>query len=208
MPDATNNLDSFVEVHAILKSHAVNLEKIVSDLRLLSSDLANQHEVSIPRKQVGSSIMPGKINPVIPEYVIGAVHKVYANDSLIASLSGKGDLDLNPYLPVIGHAMLESLKLLLGINQTLRDNMIQELTVHTHVALERLYQSPAITTALSPHIGYHKAYDLARIMKENHIDVFEANNQARYVDDARLKRLLTSENLLKTGFRIDDLLES
>ena len=69
MPDTTSNLDSLVEVHAILKSHAVNLEKMVSDIRLLSSDIINK-EMNIPQKQVGSSIMPGKINPVIPEFVI------------------------------------------------------------------------------------------------------------------------------------------
>ena len=73
LSDATNNLDSFVEVHAILKAHAVNLEKMVNDLRLLSSDLSHK-EISIPRKQIGSSIMPGKVNPVIPEFVISVAH--------------------------------------------------------------------------------------------------------------------------------------
>ena len=81
LQDATCNLDSFVEVHAILKAHAVNLEKMVSDIRLLASDMAGSQEIEIPKKQVGSSIMPGKINPVIPEFVISVAHKVYTNDS-------------------------------------------------------------------------------------------------------------------------------
>lgn len=208
MPDATSNLDPFVEVHATLKAHAVNLEKMVSDLRLLSSDLANQHEVEIPRKQVGSSIMPGKVNPVIPEFVIGAVHKIYSNDNLVSSMAGQGNLELNPYLPLIGHAVIESLRLLRGINQTLKDNMMDHLSVNTRVALERLYQSPSITTTLSPYLGYNKASDLARLMKEENIDIFEANSQLHYIDEEKLKSLLSSDNLLKMGFRIDDLLES
>ena len=91
LSDATNNLDSFVEVHAIIKSHAVNLEKMVGDIRLLSSDLMNQKELNLPQQQVGSSIMPGKVNPVIPEFVISVAHKIYANDQLISSLCAQGD---------------------------------------------------------------------------------------------------------------------
>ena len=81
LSDATSNLDPLVEVHGILKAHAVNLEKMVNDLRLLASDLHESHEVQLPKKQVGSSIMPGKVNPVIPEFVVSAAHKVYGNDS-------------------------------------------------------------------------------------------------------------------------------
>lgn len=76
--DATANLDSFVEVHAILKSHAVNLEKMVNDLRLLGSDIIENKAINLPRRQVGSSIMPSKVNPVIPEYVISLAHRIYS----------------------------------------------------------------------------------------------------------------------------------
>ncbi len=208
MPDATSNLDAFVEVHATLKAHAVNLEKMVSDLRLLSSDLANQHEVTIPQQQVGSSIMPGKVNPVIPEFVVGSVHKIYANDNLISSLAGQGNLELNPYTPIIGHAVIESLKLLKGINQTLKDNMMDRLGVNTKIAWERLCQSPAITTALSPYLGYHKANNLALLMKNEQMDIFEANDHYQYIPREKLESLLTPDNLLKMGFRIDELRES
>jgi aspartate ammonia-lyase len=208
MPDTTSNLDSFVEVHATLKAHAVNLEKMVSDLRLLGSDFMQQNEVSLPQQQVGSSIMPGKVNPVIPEYVISAVRKIYASDSLISSLSGLGNLELNPYLPLIGHTLLESLKLLKGINQTLRKNMIDSLMVNTKNALSRLYKSPAVTTALSPYIGYHKASDLARYMKEKNVDILSANKHYNYLKEEELKNLLKPDSLVKMGFRISELLES
>jgi aspartate ammonia-lyase len=207
LSDATNNLDSLVEVHSIIKSHAVNLEKMASDLRLLASDLANQHEVSIPQVQVGSSIMPGKINPVIPEYVISAAHKVYSNDALISSLSGKGNLELNAYIPTIGHALLDSLKLLIGADKTIKENLINGLQVFPQVALERLYNSPSVTTALSPVIGYNKASELAKLMKSEQIDVFEANKRLNYISEKKLNNVLKPSGLLKLGYQIKDLLD-
>jgi len=206
MPDATNNLDSLVEIHAILKSHAVNLEKMVSDIRLLASDVVGQGEISIPKKQVGSSIMPGKVNPVIPEFVISAAHKVYSNDMLISSLSAQGCLDLNAYLPVIGHALLESIKLLIAANKTLRDNLFNELKIDTVKAEERLYNSPSITTALSPHIGYHKAAELANEMKNSSCSIFEANKKLQIIGQQKLKQILSPQNLLKMGFSMDDII--
>ncbi|MDK2979451.1 MAG: aspartate ammonia-lyase, partial [Bacteroidales bacterium] len=186
MPDATSNLDTLVEVHAILKSHAVNLEKMVSDIRLLSSDLIGNNEVSIPHKQVGSSIMPGKVNPVIPEFVISSSHKIYANDSLVSSLSAQGCLELNAYLPIIGHAILESINLLIAANKTLKQNLFNGLTINNQKAEERLFKSPAITTALSPHIGYHKATELAKEMKTSGLDIFQANEKLQIIDTKKL----------------------
>lgn len=205
LSDATNNLDSFVEVHAILKAHAVNLEKMVSDIRLLASDVAGIHDVNIPQRQVGSSIMPGKVNPVIPEFVISAAHKIYSNDMLISSLSAQGCLDLNAYLPTIGHALLESLKLLIAADKTIADNLIAGLTISSGTGASRLFKSPAITTALSPLIGYRKALLLAKEMKTSGCDIFEANKKLNLIDEEKLKNVLKPENLLKTGFTLNDL---
>lgn len=205
MPDATSNLDSLVEVHAILKAHAVNLEKMVSDIRLLSSDLVGRKEISIPQKQTGSSIMPGKINPVIPEFVISAAHKIYANDILISSLSAQGCLDLNAYFPVIGNALLESIKLLIASNKTLKENLFKGLEIDSKSAEKRLFKSPAITTALSPYIGYHKAAQLAKEMKNNNLDIFGANEKLQIMSTEKLKMILQPQNLLKTGFTLNDL---
>ena len=205
LSDATNNLDSLVEVHAILKAHAVNLEKMVSDIRLLASDVAGIHGVVIPQRQVGSSIMPGKVNPVIPEFVISASHKIYSNDMLISSLSAQGCLDLNAYLPVIGHALLESLKLLIAANHTVSENMIAGLSISPGTGASRLFRSPAITTALVPLIGYSKAVLLAKEMKASTCDVFEANRILNVLDQEKLKNMLKPENLLKTGFTLNDL---
>jgi aspartate ammonia-lyase len=207
MPDATSNMDKWVEVHAILKAHAVNMEKIVSDLRLLASGLGASQEIRLPERQVGSSIMPGKVNPVIPEYIISSAHRIYANDQLITSLAAQGCLELNAYLPEIGCSMLESLKLLISMNRSIKDQMLEGLEIDEEKARARLYGSPAVTTALSPLIGYHKAAELASFMKEERCTVFEANKKLELLDQSRLEKLMEPDQLLKKGFTMNDIRE-
>jgi aspartate ammonia-lyase len=192
-------------MHATLKAHAVNLEKMVSDIRLLASDIAVNGGLSIPKKQAGSSIMPGKVNPVIPEFVISSSHIIYANDMLISSLSAQGCLELNAYLPVIGNAIIESLKLLISCNVTLLSNLFEGLTVSEISGYNALMSSPSLTTALSPYIGYHKAAEIAKLMKEKDWDIFTANSELKILDDAKLRIILQPGNLLKLGFSLEDL---
>jgi aspartate ammonia-lyase len=205
LTDSTSNLDRWVEIHATLKAHAVNLEKMVRDIRLLSSDISGNKLLVIPEKQVGSSIMPGKINPVIPEFVISAAHKVYSNDVLISSLAGQGCLELNAYLPVIGTAIIETLNLLISSDDTLLHNLFDGLTINEAAGYDALMKSPSVTTALIPYIGYHKASEIARVMKENKIGVFEANSLLKVIDDEKLLTILAPSNLLKLGYSIEDL---
>ncbi len=207
LTDATCNMDRWVEVHAILKAHAVNLEKIVSDLRLLASGVSNPSEIELPAKQVGSSIMPGKVNPVIPEFVISSAHRIYANDQLITSLSAQGCLELNAYLPEIGCAMLESLKLMISMNRAIHKKMLDGLMVGEEVARRKLFRSPAVTTALSPLIGYHRAAELAKEMKATGKDIFEANEELNILGKNKLEQLMEPGNLLKKGFTMDDIRE-
>jgi len=204
LSDATANQDGFVEVHAILKAHAVNLEKMVSDLRLLGSDLFQNREVHLPQKQVGSSIMPGKVNPVIPEFVISSTHKIYANDMMISNLSGQGCLDLNAYLPSIGHALLDSIKLLIASNKTLAENLYKELKIKSNPIEDSLLKNPSVATALSPYVGYHKAAKLAKEMKKYQISILEANEKLKIIDVQSLEKLIKPEELLKLGFIIGD----
>jgi aspartate ammonia-lyase len=205
LSDATSNLDKWVEIHATLKAHAVNLEKMSSDLRLLASDIAGDKIIKIPERQVGSSIMPGKINPVIPEFVISAAHKVYSNDNLISSLCGQGAFELNAYLPVIGCSIIESLSLLISSNSTLLANLFSGLIINEAAGYNALIYSPSVTTALSPYIGYHKAAEVASLMKEKKIDIFEANRILKVIEDEKLKSILQPGNLLKLGFSLDEL---
>jgi aspartate ammonia-lyase len=207
LTDITVNQDSLVEVHAILKAHAVNLEKMVSDLRLLSSGLSGQKELRIPERQAGSSIMPGKVNPVIPEYVISAAHQVYSNDQLITTLAAQGNFELNPYLPSIGHAMIGSLKLLISMNTAISDHLLAGLEIDATAAASRLFHSPAVTTALSPLIGYHRAAALSAYMKKQEVDIFAANDALDIVPREKLKKVMTAEYLLKKGFQVKDIVE-
>ncbi|MFB6319307.1 lyase family protein [Saccharicrinis sp. FJH54] len=205
MHDATGNLDSFVEIHAILKAHAVNLEKMVNDLRLLASDTHVIKELEIPKQQVGSSIMPAKVNPVIPEFVISASHTVYSNDILISNLCAQGCLELNAYLPVIGHKLLDSLKLLIASCQTLKKNMIEGIRINSDTAYNKLIHSPAIATALLPVLGYHKSAELAKAMTANQQSIFEANASLQLIEAEKLESLMKPENLLKEGFSLKDI---
>jgi len=207
LPDSTSNMDKWVEVHAILKAHAVNMEKMVSDLRLLASGLNTQREIRLPERQVGSSIMPGKVNPVVPEFVISSAHRIYANDQLITSLAGQGCLELNAYLPEIGCAMLESLKLMVAMNRATRESLLNGLEVNEDVSRKRLFQSPSVTTLLSPLIGYHKAGELASEMKKRGTDIFSANRSLGMMPEEKLEALMQPENLLRKGFTVNDIRE-
>jgi aspartate ammonia-lyase len=206
LSDATSNLDKWVEIHATLKAHAVNLEKISSDLRLLASDASGHRSITLPERQVGSSIMPGKINPVIPEFVISASHKIYSNDVLISSLCSQGTLELNAYLPVIGYAIIESINLLISCDSSLLNNLFEGLSVNEVSGYNALILSPSVTTALTPHIGYHKAAEIAQLMKGSQMDIFEANRTLKAIDESKLKAILQPGNLLKLGFSLDDLI--
>ncbi len=204
LADVTQNQDSLVEVHAILKALAVNLEKISSDLRILASNLNGSSEVKIPARQVGSSIMPAKVNPVIVEYVICEAHKVYANDQLITSLAASGCLDLNAYIPTIGDALLSSIQSLTNACRSLADNLIADLVIDQQKAESRLFESPAVTTAIAVFTGYHQAAILSKYMTENNCSVFEANRVLKIVTDEQLKKILDPARLTKLGFNISD----
>ncbi len=205
LTETTSNMDSWVEIHAILKAHAVNLEKMVADIRLLGSDILQNKEMQLPVMQAGSSIMPGKVNPVIPEFVISAAHKIYANDQLITHLSAQGVLELNAYLPVIGHAIIESLKLLIACNKTIGNNLLNDLLIFEDKAKATLYKSPSVCTALSPIIGYHKATELTNYMKEAQCSIFEANEKLKILDTNELAKYMEPDFLLQKGFSIKDI---
>ncbi len=201
LTDVTQNFDSFVEVHSTLKAHAVNLEKISNDLRILASDLSHK-TVEFSVVQAGSSIMPGKVNPVINEYVISVCHQVYANDILISNLCGQGLLELNAYLPIIGKAMIESLKLLISANICLSEKILNNIKINENISLQLLYKSPSITSALIPYIGYHKATEVAIYMKEKNKDIFSANKELNFIDEQKLTKLLDPSSLNQLGFSL------
>ncbi len=207
LADTTANHDDLVEAHAILKAFAVNMEKMVGDLRLLASDIVAGKTLSIPAVQMGSTVMPGKVNPVIPEYVISCARKVYANDMLITDLAAKGCLELNAYLPLMGHAFLDSLDLLIDACNSAAGKLVCGLVVDEKASVAQVYHSPSVVTALNPVIGYHSAARLAEKMNSENLDVFQANKELNLVDDDFLKEIMKPEKLLQAGFTINDLLK-
>ncbi len=148
----TANADVFVEVSAILKAHAVNLIKISNDLRLMNL----LSEIRLPELQAGSSIMPGKVNPVLAEAAIQTGIKVIANDGIVTEAAARGTLQINEFLPLLGHALLESLDLLVNIDDLLSTH-VQGIRANREKCLEYFNASPMIITALLPVIGYEEA---------------------------------------------------
>jgi len=160
--DATQNADVFVEVSGTLKACAASLLKVSGDLRLLSSGPeAGLGELRLPPRQAGSSIMPGKVNPVIPEAVSQAALLVFAHDQAIATAAGLGSLELNPFLPLIAHSLLESLDLLERGASMLAGLCVAGLTADEERCRRHVDGSTATATALVPLLGYERASSIA-----------------------------------------------
>ncbi len=187
--DATQNLDTLVEVSSALKTCAVNLSKIASDLRLLSSGpRAGIHEINLPAVQPGSSIMPGKVNPVIPEVVNQISYQIIGNDMTITMAAEAGQLELNVMLPVLTFNLFQSIEILKNGVNTLTEKTIKGITANEGVCREEVKKSVGVITAINPHVGYETA---ARIAKE-------ALTTGRPVREIVLEEgVLTSEELDK-----------
>ncbi|HPV56896.1 MAG TPA: hypothetical protein PKW61_07200, partial [Tenuifilaceae bacterium] len=145
------------------------------------------------------------VNPVIPEFVVSVAHKVYANDMIISGLAGQGMLDLNAYIPTIGHALLESIKLLIAANNTVAQNLVNGIEVDIEKSKQQLLSNPSITTALLPFIGFNKAAIIANEMRQSKIDIFEANANLKLIDEERLQEIIKPENLLKLGYSLREI---
>ncbi len=161
--DVTQNMDVFVEVSGLLKSASVNLLKITNDLRLLGSGPRGGFgELQLPAVQAGSTIMPGKVNPVIPEMMGTVAMRVMANDHAITSAAMGGQLELNAFVPLIAESLLESLTILERGVQVFREKCIEGITVNGDRAKAHLENSTALVTALVHHIGYDAAASIAK----------------------------------------------
>ncbi|HEY3276060.1 MAG TPA: aspartate ammonia-lyase [Syntrophorhabdaceae bacterium] len=162
MVDVTQNADVFVEVSGLLKAAAANFAKVAGDLKLLSSGpFGGIAEIRLPRLQAGSSIMPGKINPVIPEMVIQAAYQVICFDQGITMAAASGQLELNACLPLITYNLLSSLRLLINSAVILRTRCIEGITANEENCRRWLEESACLATALVPYIGYDEAGRIA-----------------------------------------------
>ncbi|AEE90834.1 aspartate ammonia-lyase (aspartase) [Tepidanaerobacter acetatoxydans Re1] len=161
--DATQNTDVLAAFSSTLKILAINLSKIANDLRLMSSGpRAGIAEIKLPAMQPGSSIMPGKVNPVIPEVVNQVAFQVIGNDHTISLAVEAGQLELNAMEPVITYNLLQSIEILTNAIKTFREKCIVGITANRERCQEMVEKSVGIITALIPHIGYEKASQLAK----------------------------------------------
>jgi aspartate ammonia-lyase len=161
--DITQNCDIFVETSGLLKSCCVNLLKISNDLRLLNSGpRGGIGEIILPNMQAGSTIMPGKINPVIPEMVAQVSLRVISNDSAITMASSMGQLELNAFTPLIAECLLESLELLARSAILFKEKCIDGLQMNKDRCLENIENSLVSATSLVHHIGYDKASSISK----------------------------------------------
>ena len=161
--DATQNLDPFVAVSGAVKACAVTLSKIANDLRLMSSGpRAGFHEINLPEKQNGSSIMPGKVNPVIPEVVNKVAFNIIGNDVTITMAAEAGQLELNAFEPIVFYCMFQSIDTLGYAVHTFVDNCVSGITANENRCRYLVENSVGIITAICPHVGYQKAAEIAK----------------------------------------------
>jgi aspartate ammonia-lyase len=196
MMDPTQNCDVFVEVSGLLKTAGVNLAKIASDLRLLSSGpYTGIGEISLPGVQAGSSIMPGKVNPVIPEAVNQVSFQIAANDCAISMAAMSGQLELNPFLPVIAKNLFESLDLLNKMLPIFTRRCIDGIAANEAVCRHNFENSTVMLTALTPEIGYDKGTEAARILKETGKPIKEIMIENNWMTASQLDEILKPERL-------------
>lgn len=199
--DATQNLDSFVEVSGMLKAYAVNLYKIANDLRLMASGPAGGlNEIELPKLQAGSSIMPSKVNPVISEAISQVALKVMNNDSLIGHISALGQLELNHMLPLLNFSLLESLGLLTSSTKMFYTKCISGIKAKPENCLKKLYNSPMVATVLVPYFGYAKVEELIKKAEQEDLNIFEAAEKHLNVSKKKLTEILKPEKMYKLGF--------
>lgn len=189
--DATQNLDGFVFVSGALKTLAVSLSKMCNDLRLLSSGpKTGFEEIILPAKQNGSSIMPGKVNPVIPEVVSQVAFAVIGNDTTITLAAEAGQLELNAFEPVIFYKLFESLVCLKNAVKTLTENCINGIRSNRARCEELLDESVGTVTALCPYLGYKQSAELAKEALKKNRKIKDLVREKHLLDDELLEQIL------------------
>ncbi len=196
--EATPDTGSYVIYSSAMKRLAVKLSKICNDLRLLSSGpRAGLFEINLPPMQPGSSIMPGKVNPVIPEVVNQVCYKVIGNDLTVTFAAEAGQLQLNVMEPVLCHAIMENIHFLSNALDTLREKCVVGITANKEVCLNLVKHSIGIVTALNPYIGYKNSTEIAKEALETGKSVYNLVLEKGILSQEKLDEILDPANMLK-----------
>lgn len=194
--EATQDTGAFVQLSSVIKRAAVKLSKVAHDLRLLSSGpQAGLGDILLPAVQAGSSIMPGKVNPVIPEVVNQVAFEVIGNDITITMAAESGQLQLNAFEPIMGWSLYKSIKHLTQACKTLNLNCVQGIQPNHVVLSKHVNESVTLVTALSPIIGYEKAAQLAKTALKSGTTLAETAEELGIMSAAEMAALLVPENL-------------
>ncbi|MBP1733474.1 MAG: AspA, partial [Deltaproteobacteria bacterium] len=200
MVDVTQNADVFAEVSGLIKAAAVNLAKIAADLRLLSSGPGGGiAEIALPQMQAGSTIMPGKVNPVIPEMVTQVALQTISFDQAITLAAASGQLELNAFLPLVAFNLLSALRLLTNAVTTFRTHCVEGIRANEEACLYWLEKSLSLVTALVPYIGYEKAAELSRKAEEEKKTVREVAMESGLLKAEELEHILSTVELTRPG---------
>lgn len=192
--DTTQNLDVFVEVHGIIKAGAVSIIKICNDLRFLSSGpYGGIGEISLPEMQSGSSIMPGKVNPVILENALQICELVKGHDQIISNLASSGNLELNPFIPLLSHSFLKSIELLRDSNNNLAEKCIDGITANKEKCKINLMNSSAVAASLITTFGYDTVQDLVKYAQTHKISFVKALMKSKLLNEQELFNLISKE---------------
>ncbi len=194
--EATQDTGAFVQLSGVLKRVACKLSKICNDLRLLSSGpQAGFGDIKLPPRQAGSSIMPGKVNPVIPEVMNQVAFEVIGNDITITMASEAGQLQLNAFEPIMGWALAKSVKHLTNACRTLQVNCVEGIQANTQLLARRVAESVTLVTALNPIIGYEKAALIAKTALVTGGTIADTAESLGIMSRAEMQALLVPEML-------------
>lgn len=206
--DGTQNLDSLSYFSGVLKTLALTLSKISNDLRLMSSGpRTGIGEINLPPRQNGSSIMPGKVNPVIPEVVSQVAFLVVGNDTTVSMCVEAGQFELNAFEPVLYKSIYESIEALTGAMNTLRVNCIDGITVNKERIEELLNRSVGMVTALVPHIGYKLSASIAKEALKTGNSVKSIILRDKILTEDEIKEIFDPMELTKPGIAAKHLLK-
>lgn len=198
--DATQNLDCYAQVSGIVKTCAVNLSKLCNDLRLMSSGpRAGFGEIHLPARQNGSSIMPGKVNPVIPEVVNQVAFNIIGNDLTVTMAVEAGQLELNAFEPIIFYNLFQSIENLTRAVHTLVENCIKGITVNKEHCRRQVENSVGIITVICPYVGYQNAADIAHEALRDHRPVRELLLEKGLFTEKELDRILDPYAMTEPG---------
>ena len=197
---ATSDTGAFVDISGVLKRIAAKLSKISNDLRLLSSGpQAGVGDIQLPARQAGSSIMPGKVNPVIPEVMNQVCFEVIGNDAAITMAAEAGQLQLNAFEPLMAWALHKSLHHLAHACGTLQKHCVEGIVANQHLLDERIASSVTLVTALNPLIGYEKAAAIAKAAMASGRPIAEVAESLGIMGQAEMQKLLVAERLTQAG---------